>query len=658
MSLFSIAYKNVRKNLSFYALYLFSVAFILTIFFCFVSFSMNNVMMEKISQDGRVETMTNVISVFLMAFVIFYMSYSNNFFMRRRMKELGVYTLLGYRKSAILKLLTTENVLICLWAFLIGIVFGAAAHKGIVAGIVSLLDLNIDQSQIPFFNGKAIVYSAFFVLFVVLALSISNWHLLHKTSLLGLVRLEKAGDKKLKIHMIPAILGVLMMAFGDILAIDSIREKKSVWYTIGVSPVGLLVVILIGLGTTLFIYSFLPYVMQHLQRRKSMLYKPTAIVTIPKFVHRIRTNARTLTMLSLLSAATLCVFGVSALSAYYPIAATARIIPSAIEFRLESPEQTQQAIQTLNDKIGKGNFQSMETDIIKVSASSDKLPMEYSISKDKGRQPGFEVISISDYNALIKQQGKKNAYGKLDDAECILVKYRPDSQNTDVGSTYKMNLSSTQTLDVSVKDTTLENPIGFSNSVGTLVVSDSVYSRLAKAQLPVTKVMSIDGKGFRDTKDAYEAVQPILKNNQYFACAYARTYEIKYAGSSTFLLLGFLTVLFFIASGSILHFHNISAITYDKSDYEILSKIGYSRHRIKAVIRKQISAVYAIPFVLGLIHAICGMFCYKSLLMDDILGQSSQMILPVLLSVVISALIYMIYYLVTKRSCYRIALKS
>ena len=75
MHTLSTAFKNLKNNFSFYALYLLSVAFVVTIFFAFTSFSMNKVMLEKISNDGRVETMCNTISVFFMVFVVFYMSY-------------------------------------------------------------------------------------------------------------------------------------------------------------------------------------------------------------------------------------------------------------------------------------------------------------------------------------------------------------------------------------------------------------------------------------------------------------------------------------------------------------------------------------------------------------------------------------------------------
>ena len=69
------------------------------IFFCFISFSKNSIIMERISSDGRVETMSSTVAVFIMAFVIFYMSYLNKFFMRRRMKELGVLLALTFSNA-------------------------------------------------------------------------------------------------------------------------------------------------------------------------------------------------------------------------------------------------------------------------------------------------------------------------------------------------------------------------------------------------------------------------------------------------------------------------------------------------------------------------------------------------------------------------------
>lgn len=141
---------------------------------------MNEIIMEKISSDGRVEMMCSVVAVFIMAFVVFYMFYSNNFFMRRRMKELGIYALLGYRKGDMLRLLTIENIFVCLGGMFVGILAGSLLHIGITAGIVALLGLTIDMGAIPFINPQAVSSIFLFILAVLLGWCIAISAIHHK----------------------------------------------------------------------------------------------------------------------------------------------------------------------------------------------------------------------------------------------------------------------------------------------------------------------------------------------------------------------------------------------------------------------------------------------------------------------------------------------
>jgi putative ABC transport system permease protein len=353
MNLFIIAKKNLKKNFSFYSLYLFSVAFVLMVFFSFVSFSMNNVIMERISSDGRVETMCKTISIFIIAFVLFYMSYSNTFFTKRRMRELGIYALLGYRKSAMLKLLTFENVFICFASLFIAIIMGAFIHKGIITVIVHLMDLQIDTAKIPLFNLKAVIFSSLFVLAVLFVLFLSNWKLLRKNSLLNLVRLEKSVEKQIKLKFPLALLGLLLLVFGYALALDLTRGKNSLWVTIGFSPIALLTLLSVVMGTILFINAFLPYILSKIKNKKGYFYQETNIITIPKFIYRIRSNAKALILLTLLSAITLTILGSTILSMYYSIAGLSRVIPTSVEFRIEKPIQAKQALQTIKGIVGK-----------------------------------------------------------------------------------------------------------------------------------------------------------------------------------------------------------------------------------------------------------------------------------------------------------------
>lgn len=668
MNNLSMAFKNLKNNFSFYALYLLSVSFVITIFFAFTSFSMNSVMLEKISGDGRVETMCNVISVFLMAFVIFYMSYSNRFFLRRRTKELGVYALLGYRKTTVLSLLTTENLLVCFGAFIVGILLGSFFHKGIVFGITKLLDLSINNSEIPFFNINAIVKTACFISAIVIVLMLSNSRFLFKTSLMGLVRFEKSAERKIKFHAIPAIIGFCCIILGYVLALDILRGVKSVWFTIGYTPIAMLTLVLVVLGTILFIAFFLPFVVQKSKNNKQKFYTETKIITSPNFIYRMRSNSKTLIMLTLLSAATLTVSSVMALSLFYPIAAVARMAPSELEFRIEEDGQLNDAKLLVSQYAPDNSVTYIQTDIYKVTASAEKLPMEYSVGTSKGsadnekifRKAGFECISYSQYVSLLQAQGRNDIASKLSvlqDDECILVKYQPDADGSDeTGSIYSLNINNGN-IPLTVKETTLNNPISFANSVGTMIVSDNVYEQIKSSTALESSIISINGEVIEDNEKLFDSMSNLLNSSPYLQGHSHRVNEIMSANSSTFLLIGFLVVLFFIATGSILYFNNISAVSDSKADYEILSKMGYSNRKLKRILRKQILTFFGVPFLFGLIDCIFATIVYKTGLMQNLLGNTITLYFPTMIAIALTTLIYFIYYFITVHSCYKTVLK-
>lgn len=669
MNNLSMAFKNLRKNFSFYALYLLSVSLVIMVYFAFTSFSMNSVMLEKISGDGRVESMCNVISVFLVAFVIFYMSYSNRFFLRRRTKELGIYALLGYRKSKMLSLLVSENILIGCGSLIVGLVLGAIMHKGIVYGTTTLLNLSIDNAKIHFFNLNAIKNTVVFIFLIMCVMAISNAFFLFRTSLMDLVRFEKSAEKRMKFKKTPAIFGFILIIVGYGLALDIFRGADSLWFTVGFYPTGLLTVLLIVVGTVLFIASFLPFAVQKSKRHKKTFYTETKIVTTPNFIYRIRSNAKTLIMLTLLSAATLTVSSVMALSLFYPIAAVARIAPSELEFRIEEEGQLNNAKLLVSQYAPDDSVTYIQTDIYKVTASAEKLPMEYSVGTSKGsadnenilREAGFECISYSQYISLLQAQGRNDIAGKLSvlqDDECILIKYQPNADGSDeTGSIYSLNIND-GSIPLTVKATTLNNPISFANSIGTMIVSDNVYEQIKSGTVLENSIVSINGKGIEDNENLFENMSNLLSNSPYLQGHSHRVNEIMSASSSTFLLIGFLVVLFFIATGSILYFNNISAVSDSKADYEILSKMGYSNRKLKRILRKQVLTFFSIPFLFGLIDCIFATIVYKTGLMQNLLGNTITLYFPTMIAIALTASIYFIYYFITVHTCYKTILKG
>ena len=625
-------------------------------------------MLEKISGDGRVETMCRTISMFLMVFVIFYMSYSNRFFLRRRTKELGIYALLGYRKSTILSLLTAENLLSCFGAFVIGILLGGLFHKGIVLGITNLLGLTVNNSEIPFFNLNAMVKTACFVFAIIIILSLSNSRFLFKSSLMDLVRFEKSAEKHTKFHAIPSIIGFVSVILGYGIALDILRGEKSVWFSVGFYAVGMLTFTLILFGTVLFIASFLPYAVQTGKKNKKKFYTETRIITSPGFIYRMRSNSKTLIMLTLLSAATLTVSSVMALSLYYPIAAVSRIAPSEIECRIEKESDLSAIMEIVNNYSSGDDITFLQTDIYKVTSTAGQLPMEYSVGTSKGdadnekilRNAGFECISYSDYTAILKAQGRQKAleqFTALNYNECIFVRYQPASGKDETGSAYPLLINNTE-IPVTVTMTTLDNPISFANSVGTLIVSDSLYKMISENAAPETKVLSINGSSITGNEDLFQALSAYLDKSPYLQSNSHRIHEVISLSSSTFLLIGFLVVLFFIATGSILYFNNISAIADSKSDYDILVKMGYTNRKIKKIIRKQAITFFSIPFLFGLADCIFATFVYKAALMQNLLANSIVLYAPAILAIAITLIIYLFYYCMTVHTCCKMVLKK
>ena len=666
MNHLSMALKNLKNNFSFYALYLLSSSFVITIFFAFTSFSMNKVMLEKISGDGRVETMCSTISIFLMAFVIFYMSYSNRFFLRRRTKELGIYALLGYRKSTILSLLTAENLLSCFGAFAIGIFLGGLFHKGIVSGITKLLNLTVNNAEIPFFNPNAMVKTASFVFAIIILLSLSNSRFLFKSSLMDLVRFEKSSEKQTKFHAVPSIIGFVSVILGYCIALDILRGEKSVWFSVGFYPVGMLTFTLILLGTVLFIASFLPYAVQTGRKNKKKFYTETKIITSPGFIYRMRSHSKTLIMLTLLSAATLTVSSVMALSLYYPIAAVSRIAPSEIECRIEKESDLSAIMETVNNYSSGDDVTFLQTDIYKVTSIAGQLPMEYSVGTSQGdadkekilRSAGFECISYADYTAILKAQGRQKAleqFTALNNNECIFVRYQPASGRDETGSTYPLLINNTE-IPVTVTMTTLNNPFSFANSVGTLILSDSLYKMISENAAPETKILSINGSSITGNEDLFQALSAYLDNSPYLQGNSHRIHEVVSLSSSTFLLIGFLVVLFFIATGSILYFNNISAIADSKSDYDILVKMGYTNRKITKIIRKQAITFFSIPFLFGLADCIFATLVYKTALLQNLLANSIVLYAPTILAIALTLIIYLVYYYMTVHTCCKMVL--
>lgn len=648
VSLLRIVQKNLKKNLSFYSLYLGSVAFVLMIFYFSISFGSNDLILSRLMGDNKLQAMIKVVLPLLMAFVLFYMSYSNTFFMKRRMKELSIYALLGFNKRKVIWILFLENIFICLLALGIGIIVGGIVYIVLIQIVIQWLGVSLDQSNIVWFNSDAVLMTSSFVVLALIVLLFSNYRFIRKHTLLDLVKVEGTREKPIQLQLWKAIVGFVALVAGYILALDIKRGADSLWVTIGFAPLSMLTFILVVVGTILSIHSFLPYTLNKLKAAKHSFYRDTMIITIPQFVQRITSNSRTLIVSTLISATALGLLGAGVITFYYPVKAIERTNPAAFEFPMQDAVLTQKALAIVKQQADADHIQSKQTTVLEVQSSSKNLPFEYS-AKEKA---GFDLISASDYQRSLVLQGDTPNMNDLTDNQAIFIKYNQNNVD-ERGKVYTLTPPQSKPIDVDVKYTTLENTISFANSVGTLVLPDALYQQIQATGVPSRQIMSIYGDGLRSDAVVHAQLSPLFADNPYFQSAIGKRTVFLQANSSSLLISIFASTIFLISTGSILYFTNISN-TYSKiNDFRILEKLGYRKSKIKKIVNYQIFITPVIPYILGSLHSIFALECFKTL-MPNLIGDASAFWLPEIVAIGIFTVIYGVYYLITQYSSYKV----
>ena len=97
--LFNLVIKNIRKSFKDYAIYFFTLVLGVAIFYIFNSLESQTVMLSLTkSTKDLIELMTKIISglsVFVSFVLGFLIIYANQFLIKRRKKEFGIYMTLG-----------------------------------------------------------------------------------------------------------------------------------------------------------------------------------------------------------------------------------------------------------------------------------------------------------------------------------------------------------------------------------------------------------------------------------------------------------------------------------------------------------------------------------------------------------------------------------
>ena len=164
----------MKKSIRDYAIYFATLILGVAIFYIFNSLDSQQAM-KVISSSAReiiqllVELLSGL-SVFVSFILGFLIVYANNFLIRRRKKEFGIYMTLGMGKGAISRILLTETVLIGLVSLAVGLLVGIFGAQFMSLLVVNMFDGVMDGYQFVFSRTaffKTILY--FGIIFLIVA---------------------------------------------------------------------------------------------------------------------------------------------------------------------------------------------------------------------------------------------------------------------------------------------------------------------------------------------------------------------------------------------------------------------------------------------------------------------------------------------------------
>ncbi|MCX7841658.1 MAG: ABC transporter permease, partial [Clostridia bacterium] len=351
---------------------------------------------------------------------------------------------------------------------------------------------------------------------------------------------------------------------------------------------------------------------------------------------RIKGNYRSLAMLAVMTATTITAFGTS-LSLRYYVDATHHIeFPYSFSYVLNDQKVDDKVIETINA--------SKHKLLLNEKLNYIRVPMKIDEGMGHGTSK-FETIRYSDFVRISKElekqyPGKVHTYPKIAGNQTFVV-FSPAT----IGGliSYKGKTGTVGETQYHVLDE-FSSPLfgsGILYQGDCLVVSDEAFETLSKGQKPQVfhGIIVSDPKNSLELAKSLQSVMP--KDTKLFM------YVTKYLGTYTYMGLfyflgSFMSIVFILATGSIMYFKILSEALADKSKYDILKKVGMSRKEIKKAVSMQVGLSLILPLGVGILHSLFAIDALRRML-------NISLVLPTAVAISIFALFYAVFYVATTK---------
>ena len=190
-----LAWGNVRRAGRDYLVYLLTLTLGVTVFYAFNTISMQ-VDIAGIDEEGLAQVMGSILgdlTYFLAGVMAFLMVYANNFIMKRRKKEFGLYQVLGMGRGRVATIMALETVIVSVVAFVAGIVLGVGLSQLMTFFTASLFKTQIANFHF-FFSVHALNLTLACMLVMFVLTLLLNLRAVRRTKLIELMGAERRNE--------------------------------------------------------------------------------------------------------------------------------------------------------------------------------------------------------------------------------------------------------------------------------------------------------------------------------------------------------------------------------------------------------------------------------------------------------------------------------
>ena len=663
------ALNNLVKNKRFIVPYVLSAIFTIMSFYIFSSLAFGD-NLNKL--PNGIEATKQVLSLGIIVIAIFstiFLFYTYSFLVKRRVKEFGLYSVLGMTKKQIAKILVLETIFIAVTTIVLGIGLGIIFDKLMLLVLLKLFSAGVSFgfSITPI----AIVFSVllfggiYFLLLLYTVIKIA------RLRIVALLKDENKGEKEPKSRWILAIIGLALIGYGYYTA-------QTVQNPIKALLVFFYAVIAVIIGTYLVFMAVSITVLKIMKNNKNFYYKPKNFISVSGLLYRMKRNAVGLANICILSTMVLVTMGsTSALYAGMEKSYNERFPRQLMIAGYHSTSDKLKEIEN-NVKVAAKEAGTEVQDLVSYNSVpmigrliDDKFNFEANLGVDLANVKMIVVLQLKDYNKFA------NKNKTLESNEIFL--------HVDKKGEYNNNTISLNGLEYKVKEKLVEFPgtIGSdsANIIDTyyVIVKDNKeaekiaakleekYSELNKQDAAKRGISIATGAptvqnyiafNIKDTDREAKVIESFKKLEKQSGIEIEGKEENKltFRGVfASFLFIGvFISFIFVISQVVIMYYKQISEGYEDKGNFEIMRKVGITDKQIKQSIRSQVLLIFFSPLIIATLHTIVAYPFIEKILRLFLITDNSIFLQALAVTIVVFAIFYLIVYAITSKIYYRI----